>query len=82
MKLLILQGAARATFNETTSKELFGFKEISCEEGIVHLTYASKTQREAAKPVLLNSPLTCGEMKHDNGYVLFVDQADLIITIE
>jgi hypothetical protein len=80
MKIQILQGATSATFNEQEGTPLFDFKEISSEEGVVHLTYTTREKRDMAKQELKNSRFTCGEMRHNNGWVVFINQADLIVT--
>lgn len=80
MLLKIQQGAIVASFTGTeVSNPVLQFREISSEDGDVYLTYASSQERDKAKEIVSKLKLMCGEMKHQNGYVLFFKKSDLII---
>ena len=80
MLLKIQQGPVGASFTGTeVSNPVLKFKEISSEDGDVYLTYASSQERDNAKEVMSKLKLLCGEMRHQNGYVLFFKKSDLII---
>ena len=65
---------------ETSSSNLV--KEISHEGGGLYITYANENVRNIQADLMTDSGLRVGYMKTRQGYVLFVDGCDIVITNE